>query len=208
MIGICGAQRVGKSTLAEAFAQEAKIVYLRTSTSAVFAALGKDPKLDHSLEEQVGIQYAILEGLTMQYERAAKESAIWIADRTPVDMAGYMLAAVQRENCTPELSAMIMAYVDKCIEVANRFFSVLMLVQPGITVVEAEGKAPGVAAYQEHMNLVMFGLLMDPRLGQRHFFMRRDVLDLGARKATLFKAVKASLEAHTATMDLIEAVKH
>lgn len=209
MIGLVGAHRVGKTTLAREFAKEQRIAFLQTNTSAIFKAVGMDPKVDYPLSTRIALQHVILEGLVKQYEMAAQKARLWITDRTPLDTAAYMLADVTRENCAGEgLSDTVVSYVEECIKVTNRFFGVLVLVQPGIEPVEEEGKAPAVPAYQEHFNHLAFGLLMDERLNQRHFFIKRHITDLEERKASLFNAVSASVDSWKQTLAASPLVAH
>lgn len=211
MIGLVGANGVGKTTLAREFGKEQNVTVLETSTSAVYAAIGYNPAVDYDLGTRLAIQMVILDALTKQYEAATRTSTLWISDRTPIDLATYMLADVMRSSCNgnPELSAAVVDYVDKCFALANRFFSIMVLVQPGIvTPTDREGKAPGHRAYQEHFNHLAFGLLMDQRMGGRHFFLKREVLDLQERKKSLFNAVTSSIQKHKELMETLTTVAH
>ena len=211
MIGLVGANGVGKTTLARAFGAEQRIPVLETSTSAVYKAIGYRPDVDYPLEVRLAIQIVILDAITKQYEAISKKHDIWITDRTPIDLATYMLADVQRTGCAenPSLNDGITRYVEQCFDLANRFFGVMVLVQPGIvTDVEREGKAPSHRAYQEHFNHLAFGLLMDQRMRGRHFFLKRENTDLKGRCTSLFNAVTASLQKHKELMAMVEPTQH
>lgn len=101
-----------------------------------------------------------------------------------------------------------MRYVDNCMELTNRHFGVLVLLQPGIQVVEAEGKAPGVPAYQEHLNALMFGLMMDSRVIARPQYIARSVLSMDQRLLSLSTAVERSLNHHQRMMKIADPVVH
>lgn len=208
MIGLCGAQRVGKSTLARAFAEVRAIPYLETTAGEVYAELGMDPKLSYPIEKRLEVQEKILEVFTRQYEAMTRTSAFFITDRTPFDLAAYMLADVERQTLVdqPELAVRINAYVDNCFKTASRFFAVCVLVQPGIKVVEADGKAPGCPAYMEHINTLQLGLLCDDRNMVRKFMIQRDVLTVERRLASLDKALHAAMEAHRVLVEKTEPV--
>jgi len=185
MIGIAGAHRTGKSTLAREFSERSGIPYVQTSTSETFKRLGADPKVDYSLHERIAIQMAILDDIREQYAAAPR---IFVADRTPIDMMAYMLADVTRAGVTPEADEKVMRYLDLCMEVSKRFFSAYMVVQPGIPLVEEEGKAPAVPSYIEHINFLIIGLLLGKFNGSvNSIVLDRNCTDLEARVAALMK---------------------
>lgn len=206
MIGLCGAHRVGKSTLAEAFARQQNIPFVRTDVAGILRTLGVDPKADISIEGRLATQEAILYGLTEQYKHAESLTTLWITDRTPIDLASYMLADVQRATMAdnPELAAMVNRYVDRCIEVANAHFATIVLVNPGIQVVEAEGKAPGCPAYMEHLTMLQAGLMLREDLRTPHFMLPRSMTDLQARVKAIGSVFMRVMERHGQTRPLGE----
>ena len=196
VIGLSGSHRVGKTTLAQAFAERHGIPFVRTSATEVFAAIGRNPKVDYPIEERISIQEAILYAFEKQYAQARKVSGVFVADRTPIDLASYMLADVLRGTTAenPALSALIDGYVDKCLLSASEWFAVIVLVQPGIALVEADGKAPACSAYIEHLNALQAGLMLDPRLHSRHYMIARQFTDLEQRIQCLGHAVANAAE--------------
>ncbi len=196
MLGLSGSHRTGKTTLAQAFAAQEGIPFVRTSGSEVFSIIGKDPKVDYPIEERIVIQEAILYAFERQYQAAREQSPFFIADRTPIDLASYLLADVQRTTTahTPELAGMINDYLSRCFHVASEHFSTIVLVQPGIALVEAEGKAPACPAYVEHMNALQAGLLLDPRLHARNYMIPRKFVALSSRLDCLKNAVSHSID--------------
>lgn len=207
MIGLVGAQRVGKTTLACKFAQEQRMHFVETRTSQVMAEMGLDPRITYPLDVRLQAQNRILDALEEQYVAATAEHRYWITDRTPIDTATYMLADVTRDMPIG-MSDGICSYVQRCIDVANRHFAVLVLVQPGIAPVDEQGKALAIPAFQEHFNSLAFGLLMDERLLQRHYFIRRSFVSMPDRMASLFAAVAGSLESWKQTLAASEMVAH
>lgn len=188
MIGLVGSHRVGKTTLALAFAKEQSLPFVQTDTVRVFQALGRDPKADYPLDERLAIQTAILEAVEMQYRHAQiTRGPLFITDRTPIDMAGYLLAEVSRTTLvdSPALAALVQSYVARCIEVSNTYFESLVLVQPGIPFAETPGKAPSCPAYMDHLNATMKGLMMDERHASRRVIVPVDCLKLEARVQAL-----------------------
>lgn len=191
MIGLMGAHRVGKTTLAQAFAEQTEIELVKTSASAVFKRLGADPKKDYSLDERLSIQHEILTAAEHDYRSAPNT---FIADRTPLDMLAYTLADVQRENITEEQGVRIMEYADRCIDVTNKYFNLLVLIQPGIEVQEEDGKAPGNPAYMEHINQLCRGLMLDERLDCKRVAMTRDMTDIDDRLETVDRVARRLVE--------------
>lgn len=202
-IGLSGAHRVGKSTLANAFAREHGIPYVQTSGSPVFKTLGLDPKADYPFETRYMIQQGVLECFRVQYEHASKQNKAFVTDRTPVDLAAYLLADVQRGtlNGNVEVGKLVNTYVEDCLREAARWFSMIVLVQPGIEVVEAEGKASGCPAFMEHLNALNAGLMQHDHFLVPHFAMPRDCLLLSERVQALSQAARTVLQAHVAAAE-------
>lgn len=156
LIGLAGAHRTGKSTLAERFSEVSGYTLVVSGASGTFKRLGMDPKADYPLDTRIAIQEAILEDMEKTFEAASVFSVI---DRTPVDMAAYLLADVSRASVTPKQDARVVKYVDRCMALVRKHFSVIVVVQPGIEVKEEEGKAPGAASYMEHINMLCLGMI-------------------------------------------------
>lgn len=204
MIGLSGANGTGKSTLAREFAEHAEIPFVATSASEVFKHMGFDPKAEYPLHLRLLIQEALLMTFERQYIQAAADSEIFVTDRTPIDLASYLLADVQRSGVVdePELAKQITQYVDKCFKATSRFFSTIVLVQPGIqTDLIREGKAPSCPAYQEHLNAIQLGLLCDERNLSRRYVIPREVTSLDARVQAVIGATKAAFAAAQALRD-------
>ncbi|MNV85840.1 hypothetical protein D3C71_1798230 [compost metagenome] len=125
-------------------------------------------------------------------------STFFISDRSPIDLASYLLADVTRQTLAgqPEVAKAVNYYVKRCIESANRFFATIVLVQPGIALVEEEGKAPACPAYMEHLNALQLGLLTDSRLESRNYSIRRGYLDLDVRIQCLENCLRAAQDKH------------
>ncbi|QFZ84545.1 AAA family ATPase [Variovorax paradoxus] len=197
-LALVGAHRTGKSTLARAFAQKHDIPFVQTGATEVFKALGLDPKAEYPIAERIAIQAAILSAFEAQWLDAMARSTFFISDRSPIDLASYLLADVTRQTLTgqPEVAKAVNYYVKRCIESANRFFATIVLVQPGIALVEEEGKAPACPAYMEHLNALQLGLLTDSRLESRNYSIRRGYLDLDVRIQCLENCLRAAQDKH------------
>jgi len=190
MIGLCGAHRTGKSTLAKAYADRHGIPFFETSVSAIWRELGYDPAALYDFETRLGIQEEILERIDQKY--GAISGTEFVTDRTPIDMAGYLLGDAIGDRVPDNCQDRVKAYVNKCFETTNKRFGVILLVQPGIALVKAEGKAAMNEAYIEHLNSLIFGLSVDESVKCSHFYMPRHMTNLDDRVSALHSAVTRS----------------
>ena len=69
-----------------------------------------------------------------------------------------------------------------------------MLLQPGIALVEAEGKAPCCPAYIEHLNLLQSGLLLDEGFSPAVFRIPRRFTNLEDRLNCIHSAVEKTVD--------------
>lgn len=192
-IGLTGSQRTGKSTLAKAYGLAENVPFLETGVSQVFRDMGLDPKVDYPLDVRIEIQRRILDALDRQYSAAR---GYFVTDRTPIDLMAYMLADVQRQNTTPEQAQQIAKYMKDCAAVTNAHFTTLVVVQPGIPVVEAEGKAPANVAYMEHIAALVMGLVVSEAITPQHYYIPRSMTNLGERVNCLRKVASKTIERH------------
>ena len=198
MIGLCGAHRTGKTTLAEEYAQLARIPFVRTSTSEVFRALGFDPKVDYDFKIRMMIQNGILDAAEALWKQYTGE---FVTDRTPIDMLAYTMADVQRQNLDKDDEALFIEYMNRCIASANKYFALLVAVQPGIPLVEAEVKAPNNMAYIEHINSLVLGLVTDGRMKSGRFIINRKTTDLTSRCDVIDNAMNRVHERHKTQLE-------
>jgi len=179
MIGISGAHRVGKSTLAKAYAESAKIDYVPTTAVGVFKRLGLDPAAPMDFGTRLMVQREILKEFDGIYAQYAGKVAV--TDRTPLDLMAYTLAECVGDAVSEEEQVKLATYMQDCFDVFNKRFFLLMIIQPGIELVAEEGKAALNKAYIEHLNAIILGLSVDERLRVPHFYLPRRMLDLDDR---------------------------
>ena len=153
MIGLLGAHRVGKTTLARELEKRYGLLFVQTNVIDTFERLGKDPRLDYDMETRLSIQEEILVDIEQKY--LATKGEHFVTDRTPLDLLAYTFADIQRQNMSMELTSRFGAYFDRCISVTNAHFWLVVLIQPGIPIVDEPGKAPPNIAYMEHLNLML-----------------------------------------------------
>lgn len=181
MIGLCGAHRTGKTSLAREYAKKHGLEFVQTSASAVFDDLGIDPAGMMDFDTRLMVQEEILKRFDAQYAAVGAKPAI--TDRTPLDMLAYTMAeAIQNSVSDTER---FKKYVQSCIDVTNKRFGVLLVVQPGIQVVAEKGKAALNDAYIEHLNSIILGLSVDERIKALHFYIPRHMTDMEERLAAL-----------------------
>lgn len=177
-IGLCGAHRVGKTTLAQAVSHATGIPFLKTHTSHIFQQHGLDPAKPMAFDTRLAIQQDILAAGEAVWTQA---TGPFISDRTPLDMAAYTLADIHGTTALDETA--FKQYLTACIEKTNRFFSTLIIVPPGIPLIPEPGKAALHGAYIEHIHTLIAGLCHDDRIAAAVHRMGRDVLLLEARVA-------------------------
>jgi hypothetical protein len=204
-IGLVGAHRTGKTTLARLYAEREGVEFVETSTSAVFKEFGYDPKADYDFATRLFLQRKILDAMDKKYCSAG---GIFITDRTPLDALAYTLADVTRENINGELAREIEVYSSDCFKVLNRHFNILMLVSPGIKLIEEEGKAPANTAYVEHIHNLALGLLVGEYVEASHYFIPRSATDLELRYESLAAAVNRIQEKHELAIQTGDIVLH
>ena len=201
MIGLLGAHRVGKTTLARELEKRYGLLFVQTNVIDTFERLGKDPRLDYDMETRLSIQEEILVDIEQKY--LATKGQHFVTDRTPLDLLAYTFADIQRQNMSMELTSRFGAYFDRCISVTNAYFWLMVLIQPGIPIVDEPGKAPPNIAYMEHLNLIMKGLNADHRLHCQTINIKRSTIDLQRRIGTINNALRTISDALIQQRELV-----
>ncbi len=187
-IGICGAHRTGKSTLAQKLAHSLGIPFVQTITSQVFAEAGLDPAQSMDFSTRLMIQQKVLLAGEAVWSSSSQP---FVSDRTPIDMMAYTLADIQGTTIVD--FSQLSDYLQQCFAIANLFFNHLIVVQPGIPLTYAEGKAALNPAYIEHINTLIIGLCQDSRLSSKVKILPRSLLDLSERLAAIDRAIAPNL---------------
>lgn len=193
MIGFAGSHRTGKTTLAKEFADRYDCVFLETSVSSVFEELGLDPAVTYDFATRLKVQRAILKHLDRIYGQA-EDDVNTVTDRTPLDLLLYTYADVQNDNLTDADAEILAEYTADCIEVLNRRFNMVMIVQPGIPLTPATGKASLNVAYIEHLNMLALGLMSDERIEARVAYIPRKMTDLDHRVEATYNTLTMFIE--------------
>jgi predicted ATPase len=176
-IGLCGAQRVGKTTLARAYSEKSGMPFVQTNTRQVLADLGVDAKTQYPIEKRLFIQTAILRELMFQWEQHTDA----IFDRTPLDVLAYMEADLLRDSPSTQFFVDAVAHYRTLCLTATNLFTGIILVQPGIKILEEEGAAQGNPPYMEHFNTLCLGYMHPTVIRVRSIVLSRKMLDLDKR---------------------------
>jgi hypothetical protein len=175
-IGICGGHRTGKTTLARDTAQQLKLHFVQTNTSAVFQQHGVDPASVMDFATRLWIQDKIIQAAQTIWQR---QPTNFITDRTPIDFMAYTLGDIQGK--TQVDFEQLQNYLNQCFSLTNQTFQHLFIVQPAIPLVYETGKAALNKAYIEHLNTVILGLCHDEKLHIPVSIIPREVIELQQR---------------------------
>lgn len=187
-IGMCGAHRSGKTTLAAYASKKYSLPMVQSPASAIIKEFGFDMARDNRLMFEnsslisnntgVSMQWSIYLSLVRQLEEAGSN---FVADRTPIDVAAYMLADATAYAGEEWSQYEAVRMVEKAIVDTQRLFDAVILVPPGIQFVVEDGKPPINAAYQEHHHMICRGILLDDDLDLWWDEIRRHTTKLSDR---------------------------
>lgn len=192
MLGLVGAHRTGKTTLAEAYAKKSGATLVKMNIGTLQKELGYDSSnQSYDFDTRMIIQEHLLQRFDEIYSSIKGLNAV--CDRTPLDLIGYAMLAVD-ENLSETQSARLTQYVTDCVNLANERFTSLVLLQPGVPLTSSETSAKSVVALMEKLNLIYLGAFSDERLIIPHFYIPRAMTDLEMRAKACERAIKTSLE--------------
>lgn len=187
-IGLSGSHGSGKSTLAKACHEAFGINFVQSNASQVIFGEGFNPAADYDFQTRLHLQELVLASAIESYE--ANKKSVFITDRTPLDFMAYLLSDVNRNNVSPELAERLANYQKLCFDAINKYFNVVVVVQPGIELVHREGKGSPNAAYVEHFNTLVCGLAVNSSMQVQHTLIPRHVVDLDRRVRAVDESLK------------------
>lgn len=195
MIGLCGAHRTGKTTMAKAWAERSGVEFVTISASEVIKNItGGSCGEITDIETRLKVQ----RGLVQACDRAfLRRKNIFVTDRTPLDVAAYTMAEAQQNNLSMDQQREVVEIVEDCIDITNASFGALLMIYPGLPYVVEEGKPPMNTAYQEHISSLITGFLADYRMKVNWWHIRREVADLDDRVGGLGAVYEALTEDFT-----------
>ncbi len=150
MYAIAGSHRSGKTTLAKELAARNGLKFLQTDVSDVFVELGLSPKQPLSYPLRLQVQEAILTRLENLY---ARQTAPFIADRSPYDVMGYTMAEIQRDTLDPKLLGTTRDHFARAARIGNQYIKVVFFLDPLPMPAEADTSAQACPLYMEHVSL-------------------------------------------------------
>lgn len=191
MIGLAGAHRSGKSTLARLVAEKIGIEYLDMDVGQVFKDLGVDPKAMMPFEERLVIQEKILDHIGAKLSLRIGQR--FIADRTPYDVLMYTLADVQRGTLDDRLRVKVSAHMDRGYRIVAETLRGVLVLNPLYGLPDAPGKAQTCPIYTGHVNAILQDIVRMPL--PNTMVAVTDHLDLNERALDLVSFHNAVLRA-------------
>lgn len=184
MIGLAGAHRTGKTTLAKAWAKQEDIDFVTISTTRVFEELALTPQTTTTAAARLQVQRALVQRCD---EVFIGRRTAFISDRTPLDVAAYTLADAVQGFYTPHQQQEVQKIITDCIDICNAAFKTVLLIKPdpAIGYRAEKGKPDADSAYQEHVDLLIHGMLADERFTRPYFVMGAGMPDLDERTEAL-----------------------
>lgn len=170
-IALLGAHRTGKTTLAQEYASNTGVKFQPISISSLQAEIGyNSSNQSYSFAERMVIQNHLLNRLEEIYE-SAKVPTIY--DRSPIDLIGYTTLAVG-EHLTPKQSLWYVWYVQACINLARKYLDGILMLRPGIPLVDSPTSAKACPALIKVLDLVFVGSLEPQALKDISYIMPLD----------------------------------
>lgn len=205
-IGLVGSHRVGKTTLAEAVSNDTDLPLILTSTSSVCRDMGIDPAVEMTFAKRMRLQNAILDHLELEW----RAELAFITDRTPIDCLMYTTADITSGTAVSAKEYRLYKdYASRCFDLTNQLFSTLVVVQPGIPIIEDTSKATAALneSYMEHLNIIAMGLVRDERIKAKSFYIHRQGLSMNHRVNAVMDAWTKTIE-HSGVMELDRSAMH
>lgn len=185
--GLVGAHRVGKSTLAETLACTLRGEYVPIDISVMQHSIGySSAKQDYPWHTRKHIQECLLELFDHKLvdvhkrvftQQVTRDILNIFSDRTPLDLIGYAMWSFPKEPTEADHEWM-QEYTEECINLTNKFYDVVALVQPGIPLVESPTSAPADPDMIETFNQCYLSLMLDPRITVKKIIIPRECTDL------------------------------
>ena len=187
-IGFCGSHRSGKTTLAKLVASQREIQFVESPASEIVKRYGFDMGRDNRLTFEP-IRNGVMEcGVDMRLEiydelaeRCLNAGEHFVSDRTPIDVAAYLIADATGYAGHAWRQEQAVAIVEKAIVDTQRLYDIVIFVPPLPDYMEEQGKPPLNRAYQEHHSLICRGILFDEDLDVYWDGIRRDTFSLTER---------------------------
>lgn len=160
IIGLLGAHRTGKTTLAKAVASVSGIRYMEVKLSAAQRILGFDSSnQNYSFKERRTIQEGLLSYMAQLLAACGHTPTIF--DRTPLDLIGYTISLANANVLDQEDEEWLKAFIENCHLLTAHYFNYVHLVQPGIPLESNKTSAVAEEGYIRHLNYIYLGVLAE-----------------------------------------------
>lgn len=179
-LGLSGAHRTGKTTIAGRLAEANECKFIRSSAGAIAGDMGITVRPGMPMEERLQFQERLLSAFLADYERES-DGSMFVTDRTPLDLAAYAMIDWNPTATDGRLDAWLADYVRRCMDATSAWFFFLGIVQPAIDYVIEPGKPAPNTVYQELLNTTIIGLSFDPTLRSSARILPRRIVDNEAR---------------------------
>jgi len=197
-IGLSGAHRTGKSTIAKKLAEDRGWTYVESIAGGLVKEMGLDVSV-MTWEDRIRYQTALFNQFKAFYEAQTEP---FIADRTPLDLATYLLMDLPPVN-HPTVMEYVNKYVQGCLRMTQQYHVIVGLVQPGIPYVEEPDKPVFDSARQEKFNFICRGLISDDRMSIDRFVVPRDITDFEERVDYIAEECGCSLKSMMDSWELL-----
>lgn len=193
--GLAGAHRTGKTTVARKLAEFNDCPLIQVSLSGLASDMGIKIGLDMPWKDRVRFQEEAFYLMLDAYEQG--EGQLFITDRTPLDLAAYVITAWHPSFADKAMTDWANDYVKRCMEASNAWLFQIGIVQPGIPWADAEQKGENIEFYRENLNTAIMGLAYGEWCKSPVFTLRRGTLDLDARTELLTRAYSESISQYS-----------
>lgn len=156
MIGLSGAHRSGKTTLAKRVADTLGLTYCEVSVSKIARDLGVNAVGDLPIAERIAFQRRLLPLFIKEIRKTARPC---IVDRTPLDMIGYMLGEITMHNTSAEVGTEVYTYVEECLKATADNFDLVLVLRPLQAFVVDPKSPPMNPAYQWLIQYIIEGAI-------------------------------------------------
>ena len=158
-IAFCGAHGTGKTTLAIALEQKLGIPYIPIDASDVFLQYGFHPSDKLDIRNRLFVQQKILEKAERIWFDVDEPS--FICDRSPLDLAAYLLADIGNGELDQRTQDEIDDYLADCFLITKRYFKKIVLIPPVIRTIPREYKGASNKPLIQALHCTLIGLLSD-----------------------------------------------
>lgn len=177
-LGLCGAHRTGKTSLATALSFALDMPFIPLNTTDIFLKCQLNPSKPMEFRTRMDIQQQILDQAVDTWFEIDQP---FISDRTPIDMFAYTIAEVQGDTLNARMESELEDYKLRCQQATEKYFGGVVLVPPAIPIIDAIGKASSSRGYIDHIHLLCLGLLHSYHITS--YVIDEDVTNIEARVA-------------------------